>query len=62
MNTHTVRRHLEALAMHQQNTKMTDPFSRRTAQEFLSRVVVRLSALNPASAGREADDQPQGFA
>ena len=33
--------------MRQQITKMTDPFSLRTAQEFLSRVLVRLSALKP---------------
>jgi hypothetical protein len=47
MSTHTVRRHVKALALRQQITKMTDSPSLRTAQEFSSPVLVRLFPLNP---------------
>jgi hypothetical protein len=46
MNTHTVRRHGEALALRQHTARMPDPLSLRTAHEFWSPVLVRLFPLN----------------
>ena len=47
MNTHTVRRHVEALDLHQQIKKMTDPFLTSHRPRTLAPVLVRLSTINP---------------
>ena len=47
MNTHTVRRHVRALALRQQFTQDDCPLSLRTGQEFLLPFLVRMFSLNP---------------
>jgi hypothetical protein len=63
MNTHTVRRHVVTLALRQQITK-DDRLSitSHRARIFVTGPCSPVSFKPPASAGGEADDQPEGFA
>ena len=63
MNTHTVRRHVEELALRQQIGKYDQVFL--TSHRL--RILIHQSQFAcprkpPASAEGEADDQPEGFA